>query len=247
MENAAKYPEYTFEHAKARFEQMSPTRFSHDEFIEKAYITWRDLPNKHTRSHMYIAKVDMYNKIELPGNVEYIKAVMTPGFVFDTYVDRFDRLTVYYNGSKPYLSVKDEYPWQSYRADKSIQDKFGHMLTYQLVGDGVIEFEQEDLKGMYVAILYKGLLVDNNCDPLLTNNEINAISANVAYMDALYWAQAGDQNRAKMLGFMESRMTMAMAKAGIAEKVTDNQMDTLLNIKTSQTRKYYNRQYKFRR
>ena len=246
MENKAKFPEYTFEHAKARFEQLTPTRIPHDEFIEKAYITWRDLPDRHTIAHIYTEQIDMNNRLELPDNVEYIKAVVTPGFAYDMIKDRYSRIFIYYNGSKPYSNIKDEYPWESYRANKSIEDRYGNNITFDYVDDGVIEFRQEDMQGMYVSVLYKGLLVDENCDPLLYNNEINAIAANVAYLDTLYWAQAGDVNKTKMLSFMENRAITAMAKAGIAEKVTENDMDQLLDIKTSMGRKYYNRQYKFR-
>lgn len=244
MENVAKYPKYTFLHARARMENLYPVKMSEDRFIEKAYITWLDLPDRHTSAHVYIGEVGADNQLELPENVEYISAVTLPSYIKDSLYGL--NYFYYYNGSVLYDMYFDNIEWDSYRMDKSLSDRYGSNVTFNLLEDNVITFPQGDFSGNSIAVLYKGLIVDDNCDPLLYKNEISAIAANVAYMDFRFSALNMEPGKDKMLSFLKQEAEIAMAKAGIAENITQNQIDQMLNVAVSMDRKVYNSNYKFR-
>jgi len=246
MENKAKYPKYDFLTAQARMKLLFGTKMSEDDFLEKAMITWNDMPDRHIMSHIYIGTIDANNVIEIPDNVEYIKAVTTPSEIYDIVEGRFNEYMFYYNGSRFYSSIRNEFNWDNYRVNGSIDDRFGDNITYELIDSNVLQFKQGDLAGMHIAVLYKGLLVNDDCDPLLYDKEVTGIATNVAYMDCMLRANSGDPLAIKMLPVLEAKANLAITRSGIADKVTEAQFDRALNIKTSHDRKVHNKKYKFR-
>lgn len=245
MENKANYPEYTFLHAKARMEELFPIHMSEDSFIEKAYITWRSLPDRHSYYHVYIGTVDLNNKIEIPDNVEHIVAVTFPMYINNFFMT--NNYFIFSGGSYYYPFYNKTKEWESYRVDKSLSERYGYNITYNLEGKNLISFPQANFEGEEIAILYKGLLVNEDCDPLLYNNEVNAIAYNVALMDTRFEAFNNVPGKLQLLQYIESKADLYLAKAGIAEKLTDNELDSILNVATSFDRKVYNKNYKFRK
>ncbi len=246
MENKAKYPKYDYLTAQARMKLLFGTKMTTDDFLERAHITWLDMPDRHTMSHIYIGTIDANNVIEIPDNVEYIKAVTTPSMIYDVVNNRYDRVMFYYNGSRFYSDINNEFNWENYKVNGSLDDRFGSNITYELIDSNALQFKQGDLVGVHVAVLYKGLLVNDDCDPLLYDKEVTGIATNVAYMDCMLRANSGDPLAIKMLPVLEAKANLAITRSGIADKVTEAQFDRALNIKTSNDRKVHNRNYKFR-
>lgn len=245
MENRSQYPKYDFLNAKAIMEELYDIRISEDSFIEKAYYAWKELPDKHTDYHVYIDTVNMHNKLMLPENVEYIMNVNYANTFFDNIygLGTETRFFIYKNGSK--ITTLGSKEWESYRIDKSISDRFSDNITYTN-GDGYIEFEQGDLNGTEIAVLYKGLIVNKDCDPMLYYREVSAIAARVAYYQCRIDVRNLVPGAAQLVQMYLQESNKAVLRAGIPEQITDNEIDRVLNAMVSMDRKVYNKNYKFR-
>lgn len=242
MENVSKYPEYNFLNAKAVMEELYPIRIPEDKFLEKAYYAWKELPDRHSDYHVFISDVNTNNRINLPENVDYIMNVTYANyFYYNMFGDA--SIFLYRNGSR--LTYPSSEEWSHYNIDKSKKDNFRQNITYDL-NDGYIEFPQGDLENTKIAILYRGLLVDDNCDPLLYYREVQAVAARVAFYETRYNAMMGVPNTAELLQYLELQSNTTILRAGMPENVTDNQWDQYLNVKTSFDRKSHNKNYKFR-
>jgi|GEM_PF-5907863 len=242
MEIKSNLPKYTFLHAKAMLDELYDMRIMEDSFIEKAYISYKAIGNSYSYKHVFIGIVGADNKLELPDNVEYINMVNYPTYFYD--ILAYDNIFLYVNGSRLFSEVSDE--WASRFGDKSVSDRNGHNLTYNLNTDGTISFPQGDFAGKQVAVLYDGLLVDEDCNPMLYYSEVKAIAHNVAYIEARKKAFSGDQLMGSLMQYAKKEADTAIANATIPERFTYNELDQLLNINVSYDRKVYNRAYKFK-
>lgn len=239
MENKSKYPEYTFFHAKAMMDNLYDLAIQEDDFIEKAFMVWQDIGNKFSNAHVIIGTVGPDNKLELPNNVDYIQAVTWPRN-FQNY--NFSNVLVFLNGSLLYN--KSNIEWDSYKYDSSLMSRYGDYITFRLE-DGYITFDSADFAGKDVAVLYHGLIVDNECNPKLYYTDVKAIAYNVAYMIMRGRVMQGDKNLAAMLQLIKQEADYSLTEARMPQIITDNEWDQILNIKTSFNRKYYNRAYKY--
>jgi len=242
MENVSKYPKYDFLNAKAMMEELYDMRIPEDKFLEKAYYAWKELPDRHSDYHVFIEDVNTKNRINLPENVDYILNVTYANYFFyNMFGDA--SIFLYRNGSRLVYPSSEE--WSHYRLDKSKKDNFRQNITYNL-HDGYIDFPQGELNGSQIAVLYRGLIVNDDCDPLLYYREIKAIADRVAFYQTRIDVRNNVPGAAELLQYLESSSNRTILRAGIPENVTDNQWDQYLNVSTSFDRKMHNRNYKFR-
>ena len=242
MENKPKEPTYTFLHSKAVMDQLYPLDMMEDDFIEKAYMSWRGIQTIHTRKHVFIGEVDVNNNLELPENVEFIRSVNYP---FNIYLNSLSSFYIYINGSR-LLTTDDISEWESYNIDSSIEARRGDYITYELLEDGLITFPQGDLRGSKIAVLYDGLIVDENCDPKLLYKEMIGIAHGVAYMKLRFNAYANIVGADKLLSLAKQESSLALVAATIPEYITDNEWNDVMNTKMRWDRKAYNSNYKFK-
>ena len=242
MENLAEYPKYTFLHAKAMMDEIYDIDMQEDSFIEKAYMAYKRIGNKYTRYHVYNGIVGVDNKLVIPENVEFIESVNYPTYFTDMLTD--NGLFIYHNGSQLFTDVDEQ--WSSKFINKSKRDRNGRNITYELLNDHTITFPQGDFSGQTVAILYHGLLVDEDCDPLLYYKEVEAIAYYVAFMNFRRLASKGDPVASNMMAMAKQEASIAIAGATIPEQFTQNELDQIMNVNVSMDRKVYNRSYKFK-
>jgi len=241
MNNSAQYPKYNFTNAKSMMDLFYELDIQRDDFSELAYFAWKDIGNKYGSTHIYTGVVGVDNKLVIPDNVEYIESVNYPYYFSDFLIN--NSIFIYVNGSR-ILTNKDE-EWNTY-IDGSKRDVRGGNISYELESDNVISFPQGNFAGRKISVLYHGLLVDEDCDPLLYYKEVKAIAHWVAFLIHKKRASGGNVIAANMLPQVVKDAEKAMAAARIPEELTQNELDQIMNVRTSMDRKVYNSNYKFK-
>lgn len=96
-----------------------------------------------------------------------------------------------------------------------------------------------------VHILYKGILMDEEGLPRVTEKEIEAIAAYMASIikrkDA--W-RINDLNSLRMAELAEKTWHRLCSQARVPEHITQNEMDRILNVMTTFNRKHYGQSFK---
>jgi len=241
MNNAGKYPTYNFTNAKAMMDTLYELNVQRDDFSELAYFAWKDIANKYGDTHIFTGTVGVDNKLVLPNNVEFIESVNYPTYFSDYIIN--NSIFIYINGSRRFTETDKE--WASY-VDGSKRDVYGGNISFELESEDVISFPQKDFSGQQVSVLYHGLLVDEECDPLLYYKEVKAIAHWVAFLLFKKKASGGDVAAANMLQVVKPDAERAMAAARIPEILTQNEIDQIMNVRVSMDRKVYNSNYKFK-
>ena len=95
-----------------------------------------------------------------------------------------------------------------------------------------------------VNILYKGTLVNDEGLPYITNKEAEAIACYIAYTEKFKsgW-QTNNQHTLQTAQLLEQRW-IKLCDAARVTKLNQNDMNEILDAKTSWNRKIYNKSYK---
>jgi len=136
----------------------------------------------------------------------------------------------------------------SYRSGTVGADMSGHY--HKRGSDGYITYQLKDTKTIAVDIkyaeqeivmAYTGISVDQDSYPLITRKQANAIAVVCAYNIILKRALRGDQGAANSLTFLKQEVGRMKQAAAIPENITENDIDQVLDAKTSFNRKSYRR------
>lgn len=140
-----------------------------DVFEDIALNGWQQIGNKNTRLHRYVSNTEN-SKIKLPCNIDIIEAVYlsTPDA---NYMDS----VVNYN----YYNMSVEYYNESMKVESNPFYNKGHLAKYRIEGDYLVFDKDYD----NVTILYHGIITDDDGLPYLTDKEVQALAAYVAYFD----------------------------------------------------------------
>jgi len=113
-------------------------------------------------------------------------------------------------------------------------------VTYQLIDPKNIAVDQK-YAGDSIAIAFTGISVDHEGYPLITRKQSNAIAVGVAKNILTRRALSGDQGAANSLQYIVQEAGRLIQAAAIPENITDNELDQVLDAKTSFNRKSYRR------
>jgi len=143
-----------------------------DEFDEIGLIAWERIGNKRVRTYKYNANVscDGDRSVELPCNCDLIEAV-TYDFEDWNYTDNIkpngDLESAYVES---YIESRKAFNYPLYMS--------GKLVKYERVGDKL--YINSGYSGR-INILYRGVILDDDGLPELTDKEVDAIAAYVAY------------------------------------------------------------------
>ena len=204
-------------------------------FEDLALTAWNKIGTKHTRLYKFEGSVKN-GVLELPCNIEdvdLIESVHIP--VPDSQV----------------TSNSTHFPWQniwieSYidRFPKSSDPYFhpGKLIKYDK-GEGELYFAHNYPR---VMVIYHGILADEEEGlPLVNDKELTAIAAFVAYA-SLYREGIKKRNAdlIKIAQTVKEDWLRACNAARIPDHLSQNDMDAILDAKTSWNRKAYNLSFK---
>ena len=201
-------------------------------FEDLALTAWNKIGTKHTRLYRYEGKVKD-KELELPCNVDEIESVHIP--IPDAQT----------------TSNSSNFPWENIWIEAYI-DKFpkfnspyfnkGKLVKYDK-GDKVLYFANDYPK---IIVIYHGILMDEETNlPLINDKEAIAIATFVAYA-SLYkeGIKKKDANTIKIAQTLKEDWLRTCNAARVSEHLTQNDMDAILDAKTSWNRKSYGKSFK---
>lgn len=205
---------------------------SETEFEDIALNGWSLIGNKHTRLYRYIGNV-VDGKLDLPCNVDVIESVHIP--VPDAQIT---------------TSLSDNYwtdnIWIESYIDhrKRLEDPYwtrGKLVKYD-EGNNELYFSRNYPR---VMVVYHGVIADEEGLPLVNEKELRAIAAFIAYTSLYKEAiKKRDGNLLKLAQTVKEDYLRLFNAARVKEYLNQNDMDRILDAKTSWARKSYGKSFK---
>jgi hypothetical protein len=238
-------PFYDFMYPRFLLKDLYDIDMQEDDYLERAYNTYRAIGNIATGIHHFKFTVADDLKIELPCNCEFIESVSTD----ENLLMRQEDLIIY-SATNSSLSpnsfladvISNESLRRVYIPQSSNLHPTGIFMPYDLQGR-IMHFstEQSGTKG---NLIYRGILVDDNDNPILYRKEAEAIAAQLAYLHTQKQVFMRDPAAAGILAYIKPEANRLMAAAKIPESITQNQWNRILAARTRHDRKVFNSSYK---
>ena len=205
-----------------------------DEDIEEiGLIAWNLIGNKTTRLYSYSTTINSEdNSIKLPCNASSIESITIP-------CEDWSRVTNYSEQGDPRTAFIESYI-ESSKIFKSPYHVPGKLIKYHQSGDTIYFPENYGI----VNILYKGIIMDSEGLPELTDKEANAIATYIAYVDK--YKEGLKTNNAGLIQLakdLEQKWLKQCDQARVTS-LNSNDMNEILDIKVSWDRKSYGIGYK---
>ena len=205
-----------------------------DEDLEEiGLIAWNLIGNKTTRLYSYSTTINPDdNSIKLPCNASSIESVTIP-------CEDWSRVTNYSEQGDPRTAFIESYI-ESSKIFKSSYHVPGKLVKYYQTGD-ILYFPEN--YGT-VNILYKGIIMDGDGLPELSDKEANAIATYIAYVDK--YKEGLKTNNGGLIQLakdLEQKWLKQCDQARVTN-LSSNDMNEILDIKVSWDRKSYGIGYK---
>ena len=206
---------------------------------EYGLIAWELIGNRNRRLYRYQTCINPKdNSVTLPCNALDMNGESCVEAVTTLYED-WERVTNY----SEYGDNNTSFVEQSIEAEKFYESPYyisGKLLKYEQVGDKLY-FTHNYGK---VNILYKGILADEEGLPEITDKEATAIATYIAYIlkfkEGLQTSNANISNQAIQLYNIWSKQ----CDQARVSYLNQNDMNNILDIKSSWDRKSYGKTYK---
>lgn len=206
-----------------------------EEFEEIGLIAWNKIGNRQTKLYRYRCKIDCEAlTVELPCNCDFVEAV-TYDFEDWKYTTN-DTVNGDYQSQfiENYIEGRKLYSNPFYIS--------GKLAKYEQVND-TLYFDKDYGS---VNILYKGILLDDDGLPYINEKEKDAIACYCAYTKRFKegW-QTHSQNMLQEAQLLEQRWYRLCDAARVPQYINQNEMNEILDAKTSWNRKIFNKTWKF--
>lgn len=206
-----------------------------EDLEEIGLVAYNFIGNKNIRLYKATIPVNCEDgSIQLPCNVDIIEAV--------TFNDLED--WNYTSNSKEYGDVQSLYTENYIESRKIFNNPLylsGKYVQYERVGNTL--YVNKSLGK--VTILYHGLLLDDDGLPQINDKEAIAIADYIAY--TYFYKKAirtNNKNLFELAQDLNRKWLFHCDAARVPEHISQNEMDQILNAKTSWDRKVYNKSYK---
>lgn len=223
-----------FHYAMSLMETLYGITLQEDQFEELALVGWNLIGNKHTKLYRYSVCSDKCQTIlELPCNCDYIESITT------SWEDWNSSSNLYPNGDINSAFV-EEYI-ESRKDNKHPLYQGGKFIKYERVGD-TLYFAQPYGQ---INILYKGVILDEDGLPELTDKEALAIATYCAYVTKFKEGlMTNNGNIIQLANTLKQQWNIQCDQARVADYINQNEMDQILEAKSSWNRKLHNKSYK---
>ena len=204
----------------------------HNEFETVGLIAYDKIGNKQTEIKGEF--FDTINgQIELPCDVLSIEAVFAefPDMVTTSNLERFPQV------ASSFIERYINY----WKINESLLYNDGKLLKYTQVGS-TLHFDKDYRN---VLVLYRANLVDGEGHPYINTKEAEAIAAYCAYTYMKKQAiRTKDQGAAQLATSFQQEWGRLLSRARVPEKVSQNDLDKVLDAMVSMDRKAVNKSYK---
>lgn len=222
---------YPFYDAASHLNTFYGIYLEDDDFETIGMFAWEKIGNKYGAYYLFEGETKDC-KLKLPCNVGVIESVTT---------NEVDSLREY---NKDRYNFDNHYQETLIEQQKRPESKLyvaGKLIEYTHQGDYLI-FRKD---WHNVKVLYLGVTVDDDGLPLLTNREVEAVSAYCAYVDTNKRGMVSrDRGTIELAQMLKMEWDRLAKHARVPEYMNQNEMDTILNAQSSWNRKKYNISFK---
>ena len=212
-----------------------------EEAEEIGLVAWNLIGNKNIKLYKFCAHLDKNNSVKLPCNLA-IDGYNTDGGVIEAVTASFEdwkNVTNTTDFGSPHSAFTESYI-ESQKFFNSPYYIPGKLLKYEQVGNTLF-FEHNYGR---VNILYKGILMDEDGLPQLTDKEATAIATYIAYVikykEGLVTNNQNITNQALNL----KNIWLQQCDQARVTYLNQNDMNNIIVIKNSFDRSWYNKSYK---
>ena len=244
---------YDYLYSKYLMKEFTGISMSNDDFIEKSYLFYREIGDIATATHAFEAVIEK-GRIDLPCNCEFIESVSTGQILKDEYddllvfygVEDLQEATIVTNESSFLPDVIEDKRFRRHNLSRSQLHPRGELIPFEILGSGCSRYLNFDprFEGVHIQVIYRGILLDEDKNPLITMKQAIAIAYKTAFMVIQKKAFQGDTISMNILSYIKPEAERKMAAAKIPEYLSQNFIDRLLSAKTRHDRKVFWSSYK---
>ena len=223
-----------FKYALVLAHQLYGIDLDESDYEELGLIAWNFIGNKRCRLYKYSTKLDCINlTVELPCNADIIEAV--------TYDFEDWRYTT---NDTPNGDLNSAFVEGYIESRKAFTDPLyisGKYAHFERVGN-TLYFDKDYGR---ITILYKGVILDDDGLPQITDKEAQAIAAYCAYTEKYKEGlMTNNVNIINIANMLKNEWNRFVDAARVSDYVNQNEMNEILDIGTRYDRKIFNKSYK---
>lgn len=201
------------------------------DFEEIALNAWELIGTKHTELKEFIGNVED-GFLELPCDcveIEFVSLPMVDADITDTLINGLDTESI---AVETFIELRPNLSTPYYNGEKFVK--------YKQIGNRL----QFDRNYRDVLVKYHGIIIDDNDLPLINDKEMRAIAAYVAYA-TIYkeGLMKRDSNIISMANVIKAEWLQYCNSARVSSNLSQNDMDAILDAKTTWDRKKYGISY----
>ena len=206
-----------------------------EDFEDIGLIAWNRIGNKQTRLYRYIVDVNCADQeVKLPCNCDYIESITTMS-------EDWNEITDIHPYGGDYSSQYTESYIEGLKRNKNPFYSSGKYVKYRQVGNNLY-FDEPYGK---LQIIYKGVEADEEGLPYINEKEKDAIACFCAYITKFKEGLAShNQMELQEAQMLEQKWLKLCDAARVSERISQNEMDQILDARTNWNRKSYGKSYK---
>lgn len=223
-----------FHYAMSLMETLYGVSMPEDQFEEIALVGWNLIGNKRTRLYRYTTCVSSCDEgVQLPCNADILEAVTTD----------FEEWN-YSTNDTPNGDINSAFVESYIENRKAFRDPLyasGKFIRYERVGD-MLYFDRPYGK---INILYKGLILDEDGLPQITDKEAMALATYCAYVSKFKEGlMTNNPNIVQLANSLKQQWNVQCDQARVDVYMSQNEWDKVLDAKTSWNRKIHGKSLK---
>lgn len=224
-----------FHYAMSLCQTLYDIDMTEDTFEEIALVAWNLIGNKRVKIYRYSVCMDNCgdNSIELPCNCDILEAVTT-------FWEDFKHVSNVLPDIDHNSAVTEQY----IEHRKAFHDPLyqsGKFIKYERVGDTLYL----DRNYNRVNILYRGIVLDNDGLPEITDKEALAIATYCAYVTKYKEGlKTNNTNIIQVASQLKQQWYIQCDQARTDQYLSQNEWDEILEAKTSWDRKVHSKSFK---
>lgn len=223
-----------FKYSMSLLNTMFGITIQEDDFEEIAIQGWNMIGNKRMRIYRYSTCVDeCQDGVELPCNVDQLEAVTTDWEDWNYSTNDTPNGNIYSAFVESYIEHRKAFRDPLYAS--------GKFINYERVGDKIY-FDRPYGK---INILYRGLQLDDDGLPEITDKEALAVATFCAY--TIKYKEGLITNNPNIIALAENLRNQWLLRADQARNdyyMSQNEWNQVLDAKTSWNRKSHSRSFK---
>lgn len=209
-----------------------------EDFEEIALVAWGLIGNKRTRTYRYTACMNACdeNSIALPCNCDILEAVTTGWEDWGNVTNTTPNGNIYSGITEQYIEHRKSFHQPLYQS--------GKFIPYERVGD-ILYFDRAYRQ---VNILYRGIVLDDDGLPEITDKEALALATYCAYISKYKEAlKTNNANIMQLANTLKQQWLVQCDQAKTDQYLSQNEWDQILEAKTNWNRKVHSKSFKMYR